>query len=360
MSSERGSTVERPSAGEISNLKRLAAGIVRAQGNRFIKELLREKGLRIGATKDDFERNLTDAIEQGELRLQDVDLWLKSVEGWGDQHVYLFNLSPALRGALTPDEVRRRVRAAGLGDLWNAPTVLEFPEQPELTSISFADSVLRVVWQESSPAWSPEPEKDFRQEEGLDLYEYRAYRRVERRAVTRFEARLVDGMAGLFVGDPIQGPEHEEAVKEAKRVIAMLLDLDDLERNRVDISVVSRNLDQRTVPTGAGPSPTVKTQKSRLTSGGAWVEFAASSKDRAYWEEPAIQDVRLSVRDPQLLAFQGTGGVFVFQQGASLGPVRLDRPLRVQLYGKGNRVRLWAQMDVHEVWAILATLAGYQ
>ena len=89
-----------PSASEIEDLKRLAAGIIRAQGNRFIKELLRDRKIRMGANKEDFNRNLNDAIETGRLRLDDVDRWLRRVEGWGNQHVYLYRLSNSLRAKL--------------------------------------------------------------------------------------------------------------------------------------------------------------------------------------------------------------------------------------------------------------------
>ena len=53
-----------PTPAEIAALKRLATGIIRAQGNRFVKELLRGK-VRIGTNKTEFERNLTQAIETG-------------------------------------------------------------------------------------------------------------------------------------------------------------------------------------------------------------------------------------------------------------------------------------------------------
>jgi hypothetical protein len=39
--------------------------IVLAQGNRFIKDLLRQKQIRIGTTKEDFRDNLTQAIDNG-------------------------------------------------------------------------------------------------------------------------------------------------------------------------------------------------------------------------------------------------------------------------------------------------------
>jgi hypothetical protein len=321
--------------------------------------LLRDKGIRIGVNKDDFERNLSDAIETGQLRLKDVDGWLERVEGWGNQHVYLYNISSTLREDLMESDVLRdRVRKSGYEEVWEAPTVLEFPDEPRLTSISFTASVLRVVWQESAPSWTPVPEKNYQKEEGLDIFEYRAFRMVEQRAITRFEAHLDTGLAGLFIANPIQGSEHQTAIDEAKRVIGQLMELSALEAGQIDISVVSRNLDQENVPTNVVPRPEVKTQKSRLASGGAYVEFAATSRDRAYWEEPAVHDVRQSVRAAQLTAFQGTDGVFIFQLAST--PQGSARPLRVQLYGKNDRIRLWAQMNATEVWAILEKLSRYQ
>jgi len=143
-------------------------------------------------------------------------------------------------------------------------------------------------------------------------------------------------------------------VDEAKRVIGLLMDLSQLTDNQLEISLVSRNMDQRNVPGQAAAQPKVKTQRSRLTSGGAYVEFAANASDRAYWEEDAIRGVRRSVRDQQLGQFYGTGGVFLFQPFNGL-----ERELRVQLYGEDNRTRLWAQMKENEVWTILKELNQY-
>jgi hypothetical protein len=141
----------RPTPAEIEDLKRLAAGIIRAQGNRFVKTLLRSKDIQVGTNKDEFQANLTAAIESGELTLADVRVWLASVEGWGDQHVYLYNISSTLRRELTEPKIRQRVSGAKLDGVWKGETALAFPDEPQLTSISFNDAVLRLVWQEASP-----------------------------------------------------------------------------------------------------------------------------------------------------------------------------------------------------------------
>jgi hypothetical protein len=347
-------TNPKPGPKEIEALKRLASGVIRAQGNRFVKELLRGR-VTIGSNKEEFEANLNQAIENGVVTMTHIEQWIHSVEGWGNQHIYLYNLSSALKKELTEDKILARVKAARLGKLWNANTTMTFPEEPHLTSISFTDNVLRLVWQEASPGWTPDLEKNFTRQEGLDFYEYRAFRRVERRTITRFEARVKDGLAGLFIPDPMQGPGHQAAREEAMRVIARLLDLPSLENGTVRVAQVSKNLDQSNIPQNNGVTVAVKTQKSRLSSGGAYVEFAAHSSNKAYWEEQAVQDVRKSVRNDQLEFFQGEG-VFLFGEGVT----GLNRPLRVQLYGDQNRIRLWAQMDVSEVWGILRLLSAHQ
>jgi len=346
-----------PTPEEIDALKRLVDGVIRAQGNRFIKELLRKKNIQIGDTKEDFKANLDGAINKGNLRLEEVDEWLKSVEGWGNQHVYLYNLSPTLRKNLTIAKIRERVRAHGdLEKVWEAPTVLEFPDEPKLTSISYIDSVLRLVWHEASPTWIELPDKNYIEQEGIDTIEYRAFLKIERRIITRFEAHPSYGLAALFVPTPVDEREHQTAINEARRVIGLLLDLPALLRGQCEISVVSRNLDQQNLPNNRTPNPPVKTQKSRLTSGAAYVEFAATSTNKAFWESQAVRNVRNSVRTPQqLLAFKGTEGSFIFQE-----EIGLTRPLRAQLYGEGNRVRLWAQMDAEEVWTILRKIETYQ
>jgi hypothetical protein len=343
--------------GEIEAMKRLVDGVIRAQGNRFIKELLRDEKIRIGDTKEDFQVNLNDAIESGKLRLDDLADWLKRVEGWGNQHVYLYKISPKLTKELTEPKIRQQVEAAAdLKKVWNAPTVLEFPDEPNLTSISFSDSVLRLVWQEGSARWLQYPEKNYRKVEGLDTFEYRAWLRVERRAITRFEAHVDKGLAGLFILVPIADDEHKAAKEEAYRVIGRLMDLSALELGQIDISTVSKNLDQQNLPNNRTRQPAVKTQKSRLTSGGAYIEFASKSLDKAFWEETAVRNVRRSVRTPeQLRAFSGTEGSFIFQED-----IGLSRPLRVQFYGEENRIRLWKQMDAEEVWTILSKIKTYQ
>ena len=134
---------------EMKKLKKLASGIILAQGNKFIKELLREKKIRMGATKDDFHRNMIEAIEAGKLKLTDFEEWLERVEGWGDQHVYLYKIpEEVINSALwsSEDNVRRKVEESKkLEKLWNAQTTFEYPKKLKLTGIYYKDKVISAI-----------------------------------------------------------------------------------------------------------------------------------------------------------------------------------------------------------------------
>ena len=342
---------------EKEQLIELARGIVLAQGNVFIKELLKKHKVKIGTTKAEFLRNMLNAIDSGDLTKDHFDEWLLDVEGWGNQHVYLFMLSPALCRTMAESRLHQKAIDAGYGQLWNASTIMEFPDEPKLTSISFTDGLLHVIWQEGTSGWKPEPEKNYKDAEGLDTYEFRAYRRIQQRAVTRFVADPNLGLAALFIGHPIQGQEHEEALKEAMTVLGKLFDVAAMQQNQIDMKHVSRNMDQNNLPVDGTEHPSIRTHKSRLASGGSYVEFAATSKEKSYAEEDAIRDVRNSIRTEHLQDFQGAAGEFIFQAGCGSPP--LKRPLRVNLYGRDNRIRLWAQMESSEVWSILEKISSY-
>src|SRR6476469_8291564 len=92
-----------------AKLLRVVDDLVVVQGNEFVKELLRSKRLRIGATKADFEASLHAAIESAELTTADVEAWLAEVEGWGSHHAYLFTLDGKRIARLLGDSKRLNI-----------------------------------------------------------------------------------------------------------------------------------------------------------------------------------------------------------------------------------------------------------
>lgn len=356
-----------PGPEEREELERLVKGIVVAQGNEFVKELLRERGIRIGTTKADFERNLLEGIEDGRLVREDVEEWLDRVEGWGDQHIYLYNVPDAV--ARDPvwgnaEEIRQRVQDAGYGDYWNVRTSLEFPEEMTLTGISRTEDTLTLTWHRGAESWVREKDRDYRETIEGDLYEWRAFRYRAKRTVTRFVLRTGDDdtatwSAALLIPIAINSPEHQELQTQVARTLRRLKPLADfkaLQRQPVPIANVIKKIDQAGLASGKG-GPRVTAQATRLLSGGAYVEFASTSHHDDYRASGPVRAVRRSIGDPQLEQFIGSNGSLEFLKHLSNG---LSRDVKVQLYGIDKRVRIWKQLTASEVWTILDTLRRYQ
>src|SRR5260370_4996239 len=114
-------------------LKKVAAQIVLAQGNTFIKELLRSNNIPIGNTKADFAQNLNAAIDAGALSQGAIEAWLGEIEGWGNQHVYLFE-PPAIRRT----GIRSALEASKHADLLVPRASYEFPNTLPLSTINLS------------------------------------------------------------------------------------------------------------------------------------------------------------------------------------------------------------------------------
>ena len=121
-----------------AQLKKLVKQVVVAQGNNFIKDLLRATDSKIGVTKQDFIQNLDDAIDEGRLTQARLEAWLGEVEGWGDQYVYV--LSPPVIDAAA---LTRAINASPVAHLNDAAASPEFPEDLELSKLQWMASICR-------------------------------------------------------------------------------------------------------------------------------------------------------------------------------------------------------------------------
>ena len=280
---------------DTDSLKLLALGIVRAQTNVYIKELLRDNGVRIGATKDDFERNMLEAIENGVLMKAQLESWLNAVEGWGQQHVYAYRLSPAIKRTFdTAGKANKAINDAGLGAYWGGSTTsaAEWPDDQELhlAAITYDDS-LRFHWHKGTKYWirTKDEEQYDKQAEWIDGFEYqfRAFRGRSVREVMRFEIRPQDDMAALFIPKAINSPEHQAAIATAKEVVGHVLDYSTLESQHLLVGRIIRNFDQAL--TFGSSDVKASPQVSRLRSGGAYVEFGATSTNGSYFDSSDVK-----------------------------------------------------------------------
>lgn len=342
---------------DVSDLKSLALSILRSQTNVFIKELLRDHGVRIGATKEDFDKNLTAAIDDGVLTREHIEAWLNTVEGWGQQHVYAYRLSSEQQNAFdSADKAHKEIRKAHLEDFWQQSTTAPHTawsgdEDLHLVSITYEDS-LRFHWHKGTQYWirTKDEKKHDKPKEWIDGFEYqfRAYRGRSLREVMRFEIRPQDGMAALFIPKPIGSKEHQSAYDDAKETVGKIVDFAAIERSHLLVGNIIRNFDQAL--TFGKADGVASSHSTRLRSGAAYVEFGALIDDGNFLDSGGVGTLRKTIRTTQdIAAFDGTAGKFRF--GASG---------RVELSADDNRIRLWSSLNADQVWEILRTLKRFE
>jgi len=340
-------SAKRATPDEHQALRALVQSVVLAQGNIFIRELLRQKNLRIGVKKEDFEAHLLDAIDSGGLQLADVQAWLEEVEGWGDQHVYLFDVARNVAEDPIWKSVARlrRKLPEDQKELWRTQSY-KFPGEWGLTGISFEDETLSYIWHRHRAHLIRKKAMDRREEIEGDWYQFRAHLERLDRAAMRFVLRLDRRIAAVFMQIPLEGKSHEQALNRVREATKPLVDWTRL--NPFPVSDGIKRLDQTALD--AGDRSKIIPHRTRLADAGNYVEFGSTSEAGDFRASAAVRSVRRAVKLGQ---FAGQGSVFAYKTSTSTG---LPREVKVELFGEARRVRLWAQLKAHEVWEVIELL----
>lgn len=329
-------------------LKEQILQIVLAQGNRFIKDLLRKKQIRIGTTKEDFRNNLTQAIDDGHLTADDIDEWLGVVEGWGNQQCYLYRVPDNFKKSQWSDEnfVEKRVRDAGYGKLWHATTSLQFPEAVTLTAIDHTAERLSFIWHQGGEYLQRRQELDREASVSGDDIVFKAYSREWRRSVLRFEWRKDLELAALFVARSSDQGIYEKHRIEMISAVRPVIDI--RKWDPVNVSTAITRLDELATK-GSPPAILSKVQATSTMFRGAssWVRLGSNSRTASYQDDSAMRPVRSAVDTKQLI---GGDGDYRLNLGSGAA-------VHAELYGRDQRILFWGAMRAEDVWQSLVGIS---
>jgi hypothetical protein len=320
------------SDGDSFDLKTIVRPIVLAQGNAFIKELLRDQGIKIGSTKADFEKNIFDAIDGGQLTRTMIEVWLLRVEGWGDQHVYPLT-PPPVPGL---DTLLAAIRGSAHAGLLDVGVSYEFPEKLTMTSVRLDHELLAVDWHLGLGGWERAKSKDHQREIDGELYEFRAWRDRRDRSIVRFEWRFGHPYCCLFTQLPNEGEQHQHTLQQvfadltALGVIATPL-------NRVPLSKAVKTSTQ---------DDGVVAHSTRMSALGGYVELASTVPSAGIGDIEAIRRVRQGVQDSD---FGSAQGMLSFPRTKH---EKLSRDVKATIYGSEGRFRIWVQCQRDDIYVL--------
>jgi hypothetical protein len=318
-----------------SQLKKKVAQIVLAQGNVFIKDLLRSNKASIGNTKADFAENLAAAIDAGVLTQEVIETWLAEIEGWGNQHVYLFEPPTISR-----TKVRPTIEASKHAKLLDHKISYEFPDALALSTINFSGDHVSIAWHRSRGGWERAKSKDFQRDEGPDRFEYRAFRERFDRSVVRFEWRLGDPYCAIMVQLPNEDEEHEQALTRVWQDLGEV-GLTRSPLNKIQLSPAFKRF-------SLTKEATVKS--TRFTTHGGHVDLVATLSEGGIDDVEAVRNVRRGVEDA---SFATADGMFSFSAEKY---EQLSRTIKMEGYGSESRLRIWVQCKREDVYTVLSVI----
>jgi hypothetical protein len=199
-------------------LKEFVSKVALSQGNRYIKELLRDAELPIGTNKEEFEENLHKAIDNDQINEGSIKKWLGDVEGWGSQNVYLLEPPSGVAFQSHPAFVDA-VGGSPLAALFDADNALAFPQALTLTSIRSDHNRLSLEWHKDTSTQRRVPPKDFEKEEEGELYLYKAFLMRHSRTMMRYDYEYGTPFSAIFLQIAKDDDDHNHAINEVLEAV---------------------------------------------------------------------------------------------------------------------------------------------
>lgn len=294
----------------------------------FIRSFLEENGLAVSGTKAELRDRLEDALSAGRIGVGDIVEHLDEIEGWGNQHVYLYGapegLLPTWR---SENSVKDVLRGAKKLSLLNAHLPLTFPEKPTLSRIAWSNDRVRFVWI-ATRKWEERIEKDDRRD-GSKLW--KAFEERVARGVLSFDWNLLSGDAMLMIERLPSGNDYEDARTTLVKELKPLVDLATF--SSVEVGQAIQPIEKS--------SEVLNRALSLRSQRGTKVSFTSRSRKRdAFERDPDAQRSRASLGEN----VSGDTGNFYWKK---TGPILDD--LHTTIYAKDNRVGIFGQRREEEV-----------
>lgn len=306
-----------------------------AHKKAFIQEFLRKRRLPFSGTKATLRKRLEGYLGDGRLDAADLVRLLDEIEGWGNQHIYLYKApSWQIEPWLEEDSARKHLSERGLADLVNRQRPLVLPEKAILSAIEWTPERVRFVWIEKRQ-WEERVSEEDIEEEGMV---WRAYRVKISRGIIAFDWDLVSGHAMLMIQKLPQGTRYHQIRDRFARELEPIIGLDQFEPVRVS----------RAIQPIEASGEARRRQLAYETRRGSKARFTSASPSRDAFEDPILQRAGQALKGETASLW----GNFYWL------PVndKLDRDLHCMVYAKDQRVGIFGERREPEVRYVLSRI----
>lgn len=303
----------------------------------YIANFLREKGLYSSGTKSTLKERLVNYIDHDEISIENLVDLLDEIEGWGNQHIYIYT-GPNSLLELWKDAkwVKRHLTKKKLEGLLNKKLPLILPDSPQLSSIKYSDEQLRIIWVEKRKWEDRIPDKD----EVRDNLIMKAYLPRISRGLIVFEWNLISNQALFMIQRLPRGSNYEATFDEYIEKMKRIIDIShfDIVKLRPAIKRIESSDETR------------RRQINFETTRGGNINFKSSTRDDDYQDDPTLSNARSALGN----RVSGSLGNFYW-----LPCSNLERAIHTHIYGRFNRAGFFGECREEEVRYVLSRIRNY-
>lgn len=297
----------------------------------WVKTWLQAKGMSAAGNKPDLRSRVEDGLADETLQSSDLIALLDQVEGWGNQHVYLFKAEKGLIDWLADEnKFKEQLRKRRLVRIFNRRIPLVLPEEPTLSAIEWSAQHVRFIWVEKRIYRDPRDDKSYTEDE----IEYHAYEVKQSRGIISFNCDLVTGLAELMIQRLPSGNNY--AAEKAKYMdeLKRIFDVSTLKPQKISRSILRADEDKK-----------IRKRSSQLaTQQGSGATFTSASRRTDVYKEKTIRDARKAL-----------GNRVAGRLGNYYWPI-VDRDVHVKLYAKDQRIGIFGECTEDEVKNVLSAV----
>ncbi len=300
----------------------------------YTRSFLRERRLHFTGTTAVLRERLTLYLNTEVIHADELIDLLNNIEGWGNQHVYLFSSPDGLLDSWTNEQwVSRHLQDAGLTHLLNRRLPLILPEAPTLSSIQYSREHVRFFWVERRVWEERRPEEDEQEDDIIR----KAYKIRCERGITSFAWDLVSGQAMLMIQRLPRGSNYTSKLEEYKSHMRSVIDIDSFQPFEIRRAVQS--IEQ----SGEVRSRQVNWETAR----GGFATLKSSGRNISYHVDPQLHDAR------QALGTYVSGALGNFYW---LPNEHLASEVHTHIYSRDNRVGIFGEHTEKEVRHVLSRI----
>jgi hypothetical protein len=311
-----------------------------------ISEFLQTLELPFSGSKEVLRERVVTAVRDGVTTQAEIVDLLNRIEGWGNQHVYLYQTSTEQRRPWRT-EVRARQRLARIeaADLMNERLPIVLPDEPTLVSVEWSAERVRFVWVEKRAFTKRREDLDHVEGQLDDPAEpgtiiFKAFEGKVQRAVTTFDWNLVNGNAALLIHQLQTGENYVDIRNEYEAAIDDAVGVRGFQRIRIS-RAIQRLVESEETRNRQVEEATEIGGQARLTSGGRADDIT---------DDPGLVGARNGLGN----AVPVMGNFYWLEAEPNL-----EREVRTKLYASDQRVGIFKQCTETEVRHVLSRIRHF-